>query len=92
MIKSFNHKGLETFYYTNSRKGIQAKHAARLATILDVIDAATEIWDLNFPGSDLHLLNPKTENIWAIKVSGAWRVTFRFENGDAYIVDYLNYH
>jgi len=59
---------------------------------LDMIDAATVIGDIDFPGSDLHRLQPKKDNIWAVKVSGAWRITFRFEDGDAYIIDYLNYH
>ncbi len=92
MIKSFKHKGLATFYYDGSKKGIQVRHADKISDILDVIDAAKEIGDINFPGSNLHLLHPKEENIWAVKVSGAWRITFKFENGDAYIIDYLNYH
>jgi len=73
-------------------KGIQPKHGDRISEILDVIDAASEIRDVNLPGLDLHLLLPKKDKIWAVKVSVAWRITFRFENGDAYIVDYLNYH
>ena len=47
---------------------------------------------MNFPGSALHLLEPKNENVWAVKVSGNWRITFQFEDGDAYIIDYLDYH
>ncbi len=92
MIKSFKHKGIETFFFKGSRKGIQAKHADRLSCILDLIDAATEIVDINFPGSNLHPLEPRKDDIWSVKVSGAWRITFKFENGDAYFVDYLNYH
>ncbi len=92
MIKSFIHKGLEDYYYKGIKKGIQAKHADKISDILDVIDAASKIGNINFPGSDLHLLLPKEDKIWAVKVSGAWRITFRFENGDAYIVNYLNYH
>lgn len=92
MIKSFIHKGLEKFYYEESKKGIQAKHAEKISDILDIIDAAIVIGDINFPGSDLHQLQPKKDNIWAVKVSGAWRISFKFEDGDAYIVDYLNYH
>lgn len=92
MIKSFRHKGLEDFYYDGTKKGIQPKQANRLADILDVLDAATSIQDVNFPGSGLHLLQPKAENRWAVKVSGNWRVTFRFENGDAHQLDYEDYH
>ncbi|QTA91843.1 type II toxin-antitoxin system RelE/ParE family toxin [Desulfonema magnum] len=92
MIRSFSHKGLENFFYKGIKKGIQSKYADRIADILDLIDAASEIRDINFPGSDLHPLLPKKDNIWVVKVSGAWRITFRFENGDAHVVDYLNYH
>ena len=60
--------------------------------ILDTLNAASKIDDMNYLGSDLHLLLPKKEKIWAVKVSGIWRVTFKFEGGDAYIVDYLDYH
>ena len=60
--------------------------------VLDTLNAAEKIKDMNYPGSALHQLEPKKENIWAVKVSGNWRVTFRFENGDAYVVDYLDYH
>ncbi len=92
MIRSFAHKGLEKFYSKGSRKGIQPKHADRISDILDIIDAAVEVEDINFPGSYLHKLEPKKDNIWSVMVSGAWRITFKFENGDAFIVDYLNYH
>jgi proteic killer suppression protein len=40
----------------------------------------------------LHRLQPKKDNRWTIKVSGNWRITFRFERGDAYDVDYEDYH
>ena len=92
MIKSFSHKGLEDFFYSGSKKGIQPKHAQKLSRILDRLDSAACIADMNYPGSDLHLLEPKHENRWAVKVSGNWRVTFIFNGNDAYAVDYLDYH
>ena len=92
MIKGFVHKGLEDFFYDGTKKGIQAKHANRLEMILDLLDAASRIEDMNFPGSRLHPLLPKHKNIWSVKVSGNWRVTFKFENGDAYVVNYQDYH
>ncbi len=92
MIKSFKHKGLKDFFYKGTKKGIQAKHAEKLGDILDIIDAAAVISDINFPGSGLHPLNPKEDQIWSVSISGAWRITFQFIDGDAYIVDYLNYH
>lgn len=92
MIKSFIHKGLEDFFCDGSRKGIQAKHASKIEAILDRLDAANEIKDMNYPGSDLHLLLPKKKGRWAIKVSGNWRLTFEFKDGDAFNVDIEDYH
>jgi len=92
MIKSFKHKQLEKFHRTGSPKGISASHSARLEMILDLLEAATNIFDMSFPGSNLHKLEPKTASRWAVKVSGNWRITFRYEEGDALEVDYEDYH
>ena len=92
MIISFQHKGLKLFFETGSKKGIQAQHAKRLRGILDDLDTATEPGDTGQPGYCLHPLEPKNSGIYAVKVSGNWRVTFRMNNGNAEIVDYLDYH
>jgi proteic killer suppression protein len=92
MIKSFSHKGLEVFFRTGSTKGIQPKHADRLGRIMDRLDAAAEVRDMNAPGYDLHPLKGNLAGHWSVKVSGNWRVTFRMENGNAYIVNYQDYH
>ena len=92
MIVSFRHKGLENFHYDGSKKGIQPKHVDKLADVLDILEAATTVQDLNFPGSGLHPLLPRKDNRWAITVSRNWRITFRFEKGDVYEVDYEDYH
>ena len=92
VIKSFKHKGLQDFFFFFFRKGIQTKHSERLADILDLLHAADNITVMNFPGAHLHKLSPKKENIYAVKVSGNWRIVFKFINGNAYVVDYLDYH
>jgi len=92
MIKSFSHSGLEKFFYDGNRKSIQPKHAERLETILDRLDAAAAIKDMSYPGSNLHRLEPKKEGRWAVNVSGNWRITFVFEKGNAYKVNYEDYH
>jgi len=61
MIKSFSHKGLEDFFYDGKKKGIQPKNASKIEKILDRLDAAEDIQDLNYPGSGLHPLEPKKE-------------------------------
>ena len=92
MIKSFKHKGLEDFFYTGSKKRINPDHAKRLSRILDRLNAAFEIKDMNYPGSFLHQLSGDKKGLYAVKVSGNWRVFFKFIDGDAHIVDYDNYH
>lgn len=92
MIKHFAHKGLEVFFYTGNTKGIQAKHSRRLAMILDLLNQACVITDMDFPGSRLHMLKGNFAGHWSVNVSGNWRITFRFEDGNAYIVNYQDYH
>ncbi|MBW2008088.1 MAG: type II toxin-antitoxin system RelE/ParE family toxin [Deltaproteobacteria bacterium] len=92
MIRSFKHKGLEDFFYTGSKKGIRPDHANRLEIILDRLNAAKEIKDMNYPGSFLHQLRGDKKGQYAVRVSGNWRVFFEFINGDAFLVDYADYH
>jgi len=92
MIKSFRHKCLEDFFLNDALKGIVPDHAAKLARILDRLDASLSVKDMDLPGFKLHKLSGKKEKIWSVWVSGNWRVTFCFEEGDAYVVDYLDYH
>ena len=92
VIESFKHKGLEKLFYTGSKKGIQPEQAQKLADILDRLDAATIINDMDYPGSLLHPLKGSFKGCWAVKVSGNWRIVFQFINGNAYVVDYMDYH
>lgn len=92
MIKTLKHKGLEEFFYTGSKKGIRPEHAIRLERILDRLNAASEIKDMNYPGSSFHPLKGNKNGKYAVTVSGNWRIFFEFANGDAFIVDYDDYH
>ncbi len=92
MIKSFGHAGLESFYRTDSKAGIQPAHAAKLRRQLTLLDAGTSPKDMNVPGWHLHPLKGKLKDQWSVRVSGNWRVTFRFEGEDAVLVDYQDYH
>lgn len=92
MVKTFRHKGLEKFFLDGTKRGIQPKHARKLADVLDLLDAANEIRDMNFPGSDLHILKGDLRDYWSVRISGNWRLIFRFDKGDAFDVDYLDYH
>lgn len=92
MIRNFKHKGLAKFFATGSTAGIQSTHASRLRLILGRLNAAVEVQDMDLPGLRLHALSGKRDDIWSVTVSGNWRVTFRFEDGDAEIVNYEDYH
>lgn len=92
MIKSFKHKGLKLFFETGKRPGIQAKHSKKIRLQLTALDTATDIDDMDLPGYKLHELKENKKGIWSIEVNGNWRITFQFENGDAYIVNYEDYH
>lgn len=92
MIKNFLHKGLEEFFYEGTRRGIPAKHAQKIADILDRLDAAVSAQDMNYPGSHLHPLSGKWKGFWAIKVSANWRIIFRIVGNHAIDVNYLDYH
>jgi proteic killer suppression protein len=83
---------LEDLFYKGSTKGIQTLHADKLRRLLDRLDAAGVVQDMDYPGSGLHQLKGDLKQHWSVKVSGNWRLTFRFENGDAYVVNYQDYH
>ena len=92
MIKTFKHKGIKKLYQTGSHKGVRPEHAKRLRFILARLDASQKPEDMNLPGLRLHPLTGDKNNFYAVDVSGNWRVTFRFENGNTYEVDYGDYH
>lgn len=92
MIKSFRHKGLRKLYETGSGAGIQASHKVRVRLQLSALDTAQTIEDMDIPGFRLHPLKGKLKGRWSISVSGNWRITFEFRDGNAFILDYEDYH
>jgi proteic killer suppression protein len=92
MLKSFKHKGLEKYYDSGSTKGIQADHAKKLRMQLAALDTAQSIEDMDIPGYRLHQLTGDRKGIWTITVNANWRLTFEFEAGNVYILNYEDYH
>jgi proteic killer suppression protein len=92
MIKSFRHKGLERFYRTDSKSGIQAHHVRRLRNILGLLDMARVPKDMDAPGYRLHPLTGDMKGFWSVWVDQNWRVVFGFDGGDVILVDYCDYH
>ena len=92
MIRSFKHKGLEQFFKTGRKSGIQSNHAKRLQLILGRLNASVAPEDMNLPGLFLHQLTGSRVDIWSVRVSGNWRITFRFNDEHAKIENYEDYH
>ncbi|WP_334472762.1 type II toxin-antitoxin system RelE/ParE family toxin [Arsenophonus sp. PmNCSU2021_1] len=92
MIKSFKHKGLRQFFETGSTAGINAKQANKIRLRLAVIDAAHHVKDIDRPGYSLHPLAGDRKGQWSIIVTGNWRITFEFIDGNAHILNYEDYH
>lgn len=92
MIKTFRHKGLERFFQTGSKAGIQPTHAKRLRVQLGRLDAASGPEDMNLPGWKFHALGGGLAGHFAVTVNKNWRLTFTFEGEDAVLVDYRDYH
>lgn len=92
MIKSFRHKERERLFTKGGASGVQASYAPRISLMLDAIDAAEQIGDLDVPGFHLHRLKGDKRNLWSVRVSGNWRITFAFEDGDAHILNLEDYH
>ena len=92
MIRSIRHKGLKRLYEDDDRRGIAAEHAERLRDILARLDASTTLADMDLPGFRLHPLKGELQGFWAVTVRANWRVIFRFAEGEALDVDYVDYH
>lgn len=92
MIKSFRHKGLELYASKGDRSKLPHLHITKIKTILTRLEAAKNPVELNQPGYHFHQLTGDLKGFFAVKVSGNYRIIFRFENENAFDVDYLDYH
>ncbi len=92
MIRSFKHAGLERFFRTGSKAGIQPSHAKKLRVLLTALDAASNPQEMDGSGWAFHALSGVRKGHWAVSVDGNWRKTFTFHGEDAEVVDYLDYH
>jgi len=92
MIRSIRHKGLKRLYEDGDRRGVMTEHAVKLRDILARLDAAATVSDMDLPGFRLHQLKGESKGVWAVTVRANWRVIFRFAEGEALDVDYVDYH
>lgn len=92
MIKSIRSKPLRLFYEKDDASKLPPSQLTRIGLILNLLDAAAKPEDMNFPGSDLHKLSGDLKDFWAVKVTGNYRIIFRFSDEGVTDVDYLDYH
>ncbi|MBL1209886.1 type II toxin-antitoxin system RelE/ParE family toxin [Geminocystis sp. GBBB08] len=92
MIQTFKNKTLEKLFKDNINKGVPQNLEKKIRIRLEVIDSALILEDMRLPGYDLHELKGDKKGTWSIKVSGNWRITFKFANGNAYDLNLEDYH
>jgi toxin HigB-1 len=92
MIVSIQHKGLKQFWTKNDASRLPSDQVEKIRDILTLLDGAEKVSDMKFPGSALHPLKGDMAEYWSVTVKANWRIIFQFENGNAYLVDYLDYH
>lgn len=92
MIRTFKHRGLRRLYERGEQGRVSSERLNRIEDILARLDVAVTSSDIDLPGYGLHLLKGKLKGYWAIKVSGNWRIIFRFRDGDAFDINLIDYH
>jgi toxin HigB-1 len=92
MIKSFKHKGLEQYFTKDIKKLLDTRDLPKIDRILDRLDAAMIVEDMDIPGWNLHELKGNKKGTWSVAVRNNWKITFRFVNGDAVDVNLEDYH
>lgn len=92
MILSFKSKSLKRFMERGDESRIHAEHRETVRDILARLNASSTPEDMDLPGFGLHRLKQDLAGFWAVTVRANWRIVFRFENGDAIDVDFLDYH
>jgi toxin HigB-1 len=92
MIRSFAHRGLKRLYERGDRSGVRQDMVAKVERILQRLDEVTSPEQMGLPGYRLHMLSGDLKGFGSVTVNGNWRVIFRFEDGEARDVDFVDYH
>ncbi|MFN8593652.1 MAG: type II toxin-antitoxin system RelE/ParE family toxin [Thermomicrobiales bacterium] len=92
MIESFKHKGLKRLYQHGDHRAIGSTMVGRVEEILSILDVAETIAEIDIPGYRLHPLTGGLKGYWSVRVTGNWRIVFRFVDGAVWDVDLLDYH
>lgn len=92
MIKHFRNRGLKRLYERGDKSRINPAIVDKVEAALGLLDVAEAPNDVDLTGYMLHPLRGNLQGFWSIRVSGNWRITFRFDNGDVYDVNLEDYH
>ena len=92
MILSFRSKSLKRLMERGDNSRIHSEHRETVRDILVRLNASAAPKDMDLPGFKLHPLRRDFAGFWAVTVRANWRIIFRFESGDVFDVDYLDYH
>ena len=92
MIRTFRHKGLRRLFEDDDGSKLPPDMVARIRVILSTLQAAQEIEGMNVPTFRLHQLKGEWKGFFSVTVRSNWRIIFRFEDGDAFDVDFVDYH
>lgn len=86
------HKALQHYYEAGNGSKLPAQYLRKINRIFDQLDAITSVNDIQAMGSGIHKLTGDLSEFWSITVTPNYRIIFRFENGDVYDIDYVDYH
>ena len=92
MILRFRHRGLKRLYEDDDRRGLDARHVARIERVMGRLGQASRPEHMDLPGWRLHPLKGELAGFWSVTVTANWRIVFRFDKGDVTDVDYIDYH
>ncbi len=92
MIKTFRHKGLRRLFEDDDGSKLPPDMLARINLILSTLHASEEIEGMNLPTFRLHPLKADLKGTYAVTVRANFRIIFRFEDGDVFDVDFVDYH
>ena len=92
MIRSIRHRRLKRLFERDDRSKLRPDLVDRIVRILTRLNAAGSIDDMNVQGFGLHRLGGDLKGFWSVTVSRNWRIIFRFEESDAFDVDFIDYY
>jgi proteic killer suppression protein len=92
MIETISSKALKLYYEDGNGAKLPHDQLSKIARILTALDAVTSDDDIKQLGSGIHKLTGNMKYFWSIKVSANYRIVFRFEDGNVFDVDYIDYH